>query len=349
MESLSFQTTAGYQQIHDGIIHLVDSARTETVRSVNALMTATYWEIGRRIVEFEQGGEARAAYGTQLIKRLSKDLSLRYKRGFSAKNLRQMRLFYLFYQHIEIRQTLSAKSLPLPWSTYVRLLSVKNADARSFYEKETLRCGWSVRQLERQIATQFYERTLLSYDKSAMLQQHAPAETHILPQQAIRDPFVLEFLELKDEYSESDFEEALINHLMDFMLELGDDFAFVGRQRRLRIDDNWFRVDLLFFHRRLRCLLIVDLKVGKFSYSDAGQMNMYPNYAKEHWTLPDENPPIGLVLCAEKGAGEAHYALAGLPNTVLASEYKMQLPDEKQLADELVRTQAVLEEGYRRR
>ncbi|TGB65350.1 MULTISPECIES: PDDEXK nuclease domain-containing protein [unclassified Escherichia] len=349
MESLSFQTTAGYQQIHDGIIHLVDSARTETVRSVNALMTATYWEIGRRIVEFEQGGEARAAYGTQLIKRLSKDLSLRYKRGFSAKNLRQMRLFYLFYQHIEIRQTLSAKSLPLPWSTYVRLLSVKNADARSFYEKETLRCGWSVRQLERQIATQFYERTLLSYDKSAMLQQHAPAETHILPQQAIRDPFVLEFLELKDEYSESDFEEALINHLMDFMLELGDDFAFVGRQRRLRIDDNWFRVDLLFFHRRLRCLLIVDLKVGKFSYSDAGQMNMYLNYAKEHWTLPDENPPIGLVLCAEKGAGEAHYALAGLPNTVLASEYKMQLPDEKQLADELVRTQAVLEEGYRRR
>lgn len=349
MESLSERTSTGYQQIHDGIIHLVDSARTETVRSVNALMTATYWEIGRRIVEFEQGGEARAAYGAQLIKRLSKDLSLRYKRGFSAKNLRQMRLFYLFFQHVEIRQTMSGELTPLPRSTYVRLLSVKNADARSFYEKETLRCGWSVRQLERQIATQFYERILLSHDKSAMLQQHAPTETHILPQQAIRDPFVLEFLELKDEYSESDFEEALINHLMDFMLELGDDFAFVGRQRRLRIDDNWFRVDLLFFHRRLRCLLIVDLKVGKFSYSDAGQMNMYLNYAKEHWTLPDENPPIGLVLCAEKGAGEAHYALAGLPNTVLASEYKMQLPDEKRLADELVRTQAVLEEGYRRR
>lgn len=259
-----------------------------------------------------------------------------------------MRLLPLF-QHVEIRQTVSGELTPLPWSTYVRLLSVKNADTRSFYEKETLRCGWSVRQLERQIATQFYERTLLSHDKSAMLQQHAPAETHILPQQAIRDPFVLEFLELKDEYSESDFEEALINHLMDFMLELGDDFAFVGRQRRLRIDDNWFRVDLLFFHRRLRCLLIVDLKVGKFSYSDAGQMNMYLNYAKEHWTLPDENPPIGLVLCAEKGVGEAHYALAGLPNTVLASEYKMQLPDEKRLADELVRTQAVLEEGYRLR
>ena len=217
MESLSERTSTGYQQIHDGIIHLVDSARTETVRSVNALMTATYWEIGRRIVEFEQGGEARAAYGAQLIDRLSKDLSRRYKRGFSTSNLWQFKKFYLYFQRIEILQTVSgefsatirqtlsgeschlaqlAKSFPLPWSTYVRLLSVKNADARSFYEKETLRCGWSVRQLERQSATQFYERTLLSHDKSAMLHHHAPAEPHILPQQAIRDPFVLEFLEL---------------------------------------------------------------------------------------------------------------------------------------------------------
>ncbi len=341
-----------YQQIHDEIIHLLDTARTETIRSINALMTATYWEIGRRIVEFEQGGEARAAYGTQLIERLSIDLSQRYKRGFSTGNLRQMRVFYLFFQHIEIQQTVSGEFIsrknladifPLPWSAYVRLLTVKNAEARTFYEKETLRNGWSVRQLDRQIATQFYERTLLSHDKSAMLQQATPAMAEVTPEQAIRDPFILEFLDLKDEYSESDFEEALINHLMDFMLELGDDFAFVGRQRRLRIDDSWFRIDLLFFHRRLRCLLVVDLKVGKFSYADAGQMNMYLNYAKEHWTMPGENPPVGLILCAEKGAGEAHYALSGLPNTVLASEYKMQLPDEKLLADELARTQTMLE------
>lgn len=341
-----------YQQIHDGIIRLVDSAHTEAVRSINALMTATYWEIGRRIVEFEQGGEARAAYGTQLIERLSIDLSLRYKRGFSTRNLWQMRTFYLCFQHIEIPQTVStesslliqfAKIFPLPWSAYVRLLSVKNADARTFYEKETLRCGWSVRQLDRQIATQFYERTLLSRDKSAMLQKAVPTEPEVLPEKAIRDPFILEFLNLKDEYSESDLEEALINHLMDFMLELGDDFAFVGRQRRLRIDDSWFRIDLMFFHRRLRCLLLIDLKVGKFSYADAGQMNMYLNYAKEHWTMPGENPPVGLVLCAGKGAGEAYYALNGLPNTVMASEYKVQLPDEKLLADELVRSQKLLE------
>lgn len=340
-----------YQQIHDGIIRLVDTARTETIRSINAIMTATYWEIGRRIVEFEQGGEARAAYGTQLIERLSVDLSQRYKRGFSTGNLRQMRVFYLYFQHIEIQQTLSgesnsiplSKTFPLPWSAYVRLLSVKDNDARRFYEKETLRNGWSVRQLDRQIATQFYERTLLSSDKLSMLQQDAPAIPEGLPEHSLRDPFILEFLNLKDEYSESDLEEALLNHLMDFMLELGDDFAFVGRQRRLRIDDNWFRVDLLFFHRKLRCLLVVDLKVGKFSYSDAGQMNMYLNFAKEHWTMPGENPPVGLILCAEKGAGEAYYALNGLPNTVMASEYKVQLPDEKLLADELVRSQNLLE------
>ncbi|EGA5119963.1 DUF1016 family protein [Salmonella enterica] len=340
-----------YQQIHDGIIRLVDTARTETVRSINAIMTATYWEIGRRIVEFEQGGEARAAYGTQLIERLAVDLSQRYKRGFSTRNLWQIRTFYLCFQHIEIPQTLSAesnsillaKTFPLPWSAYVRLLSVKDNDARRFYEKETLRNGWSVRQLDRQIATQFYERTLLSSDKLSMLQQDAPAVPEGLPEHSLRDPFILEFLDLKDEYSESDLEEALLNHLMDFMLELGDDFAFVGRQRRLRIDDSWFRIDLLFFHRKLRCLLVVDLKVGKFSYSDAGQMNMYLNYAKEHWTMPGENPPVGLILCAEKGAGEAYYALNGLPNTVMASEYKVQLPDEKLLADELVRSQNLLE------
>lgn len=340
-----------YQQIHDGIIRLVDTARTETVRSINAIMTATYWEIGRRIVEFEQGGEARAAYGTRLIERLAVDLSQRYKRSFSTRNLWQIRIFYLCFQHIEIPQTLSAesnsillaKTFPLPWSAYVRLLSVKDNDARRFYEKETLRNGWSVRQLDRQIATQFYERTLLSSDKLSMLQQDAPAIPEGLPEHSLRDPFILEFLNLKDEYSESDLEEALLNHLMDFMLELGDDFAFVGRQRRLRIDDNWFRVDLLFFHRKLRCLLVVDLKVGKFSYSDAGQMNMYLNYAKEHWTMPGENPPVGLILCAEKGAGEAYYALNGLPNTVMASEYKVQLPDEKLLADELVRSQNLLE------
>jgi len=234
---------------------------------------------------------------------------------------------------------------PLPWSAYVRLLAVKSPEARIFYETEALRHGWSVRQLDRQIQSQFYERTALSRNKAALLPKVACAEPGdaMTPEEAIKDPFVLEFLDLKDEYSESELEEALIGHLTDFLLELGDDFAFVGRQRRLRIDDNWFRIDLIFFHRRLRCLVIIDLKVGKFSYVDAGQMHLYLNYAREHWVKPDENPPVGLILCAEKGAAEAHYALDNLPNKVLAAEYQTILPDEKLIADELEKSRRELE------
>jgi len=370
---------ADYAAVHTDIVALLEAARHAAARSVNALMTASYWEIGRRIVEFEQGGQERAAYGDALIERLAFDLGSRFGRGFSRQNLQQMRLFYLAWspEHMSqtasaklpvpnIRQTLSgelaasplpntrrqssdlaalAQAFPLPWSAYVRLLSVKNPQARAFYETETLRCGWSVRQLDRQVNSQFYERTALSHNKAAMLEKGEVAEPGdaITPEQAIKDPFVLEFLNLKDEYSESDLEDALIQHLADFLLELGDDFAFVGRQRRLRLDDTWFRVDLLFFHRRLKCLLIIDLKIGKFSHADAGQMHLYLNYAREHWMKPGENPPVGLILCASKGSNEAHYALAGLPNKVLAAEYKTVLPDEKLLSEELDKTRRELE------
>jgi predicted nuclease of restriction endonuclease-like (RecB) superfamily len=340
-----------YREVHSEIILLLESARRATVRSVNALMTATYWEIGRRIVEFEQGGKGRAGYGEALIERLAGDLTTRFGRGFSRQNLWQMRQFYSCWP---ILQTASGESqplealaaqFPLPWSAYVRLLSVKNDTARTFYETEALRGGWSVRQLDRQVNSQFYERISLSHNKAAMLEKAKQAEPgdSMTPEQVLKDPFVLEFLNLKDEYSESDLEEALIQHLADFLLELGDDFAFIGRQRRLRLDDSWFRVDLLFFHRQLKCLIVIDLKVGKFSYADAGQMHMYLNYAREHWMKPDENPPIGLILCADKGAAEAHYSLEGLPNKVMAAEYQTMLPNEQLLADELEKTQRELE------
>jgi predicted nuclease of restriction endonuclease-like (RecB) superfamily len=368
---------ANYRDIQGSIIELLESARHAAARSVNVLMTASYWEIGRRIVEFEQGGE-RAGYGEALLERLAEDLTEQFGRGFGVRNLAQMRAFYQAWPQEGILQTLSAKlptidrlsadhavaiknlqtvsaqfldlstlarRFPLPWSAYVRLLGVKNPLARGFYEAEALRCGWSVRQLDRQVNSQYYERTALSKNKTAMLEQgESTADEEIVtPEQAIKDPFVLEFLDLKDQYSESDLEEALIQQLADFLLELGDDFAFVGRQRRLRIDDTWFRIDLLFFHRRLRCLVIVELKVGKFSYADAGQMHLYLNYAREHWMKPGENPPVGLILCAAKGAAEAHYALENLPNKVLAAEYQTVLPDEKLLAKELARSQQELE------
>ena len=353
-----------YSAVHSEIVLLLDAARRSAARSVNALMTSTYWEIGRRIVEFEQGGKDRAGYGEALIERLADDLTKRFGRGFSRQNLWQMRQFYFCWpipqtlsgesRDAEIIQTASGESpgldsiasrFPLPWSAYVRLLSVKNEAARHFYETEALRCGWSVRQLARQINSQFYERIALSRNKAAMLQKAEQAEPSdsVTPEQALKDPFVLEFLNLKDEYSESDLEEALIQHLADFLMELGDDFAFVGRQRRLRLDDSWFRVDLLFFHRQLKCLIVIDLKVGKFSYADAGQMHMYLNYAREHWMKPGENPPIGLILCADKGATEAHYSLDGLSNKILAAEYQTMLPNEKLLANELEKTQRELE------
>ena len=238
-----------------------------------------------------------------------------------------------------------ANQFPLPWSAYVRLLSVKSLEARSFYEAEALRLGWSVRQLDRQIGSQFYERIALSQNRAAMLEKAGTPEPSdfVTPEEAIKDPFVLEFLDLKDEYSESDLENALIQRLAEFLLELGDDFAFLGRQRRLRIDDTWFRIDLVLFHRRLRALVLVDLKIGRFSYADAGQMHLYLNYAREHWIKPGENPPVGLILCAEKGAAEAHYALDNLPNKVLAAEYQTVLPNEDLIAEELERSRRELE------
>ncbi|MCX6142254.1 MAG: PDDEXK nuclease domain-containing protein, partial [Ignavibacteriales bacterium] len=209
-----------------------------------------------------------------------------------------------------------------------------------FYESEAVRGGWSVRQLDRQVATQFYERTALSKNKEAMLKkgQKPQAGETLTPEQEIKDPYVLEFLGLRDEYSESDLEEALILHLERFLMELGGDFAFIGRQKRLRIGSEWYRVDLLFFHRKLKCLVVIDLKVGKFTHADAGQMHLYLNYAREHWVNNGENPPVGLILCAEKDSAVAKYALEGLPNKVLAAEYKLALPDEKRLVRELEET-----------
>ena len=369
-----------YGNIHSAIVHLLEEARRAAARSVNALMTASYWEIGRRIFEAEQGGQERAEYGEQIIKRLAEDLTTRFGRGFSRQNLWQMRAFYLAWPLEQIAQTASDASLtlpkvqtlsgeshnpqiiqtlsaqltdlaalsrhfPLPWSAYVRLLSVKNAQARAFYETEALRGGWTVRQLDRQINSQFFERTALSRNKVAMLEKGEKAlpGDAMTPEEAIKDPFVLEFLGLKDEYSEAELEEALIHRLEDFLLELGDDFAFVGRQRRLRVGESWFRIDLLFFHRGLKCLVVIDLKAGRFSYADVGQMHLYLNYAKAHWMREGENPPIGLILCASKDAAEAHYALDGLPNTILAAEYKTVLPSEKQIEEALQRARLDLE------
>ncbi|MGA7240894.1 MAG: PDDEXK nuclease domain-containing protein [Bryobacteraceae bacterium] len=335
-----------YRDLLRAVVTLIERGRISSVRSVNAVLTSTYWLVGQRIVEHEQSGAERAAYGETLLKRLAHDLTAEVGRGFSERNIRQMRLFYLGWpirqtpsakstppsisQTVStksalpaIRQTLSAESIspnfPLPWSHYVRLLTVADPNTRKYYEDEALLGGWSVRQLDRQIASLAYQRTHGARSKAAK-DDILPADAHV------RDPFVLEFLNLKDEYSETELEEALIRCLEQFLLEMGNDFAFVARQRRLRVGNEWYRVDLVFFHRRLQCLVIVDLKLGKFTHADAGQMNLYLNYASEKWSHAHEKPPIGLILCSEKDAAVAHYALGNLANRVLAREYQLNLP-----------------------
>lgn len=306
-----------YDRLLADVSGLLEQARRTAVRSVNAVLTSVYWQIGCRIVEHEQGGKQRAEYGRELLVHLGEDLTRQYGRGFSWRNLYQMRLFY---QGWEILQTPSAKfearvicsslsselsppkfqtpsgesetvqtapaqlaamlppgTFPLSWSHYVRLMSVDKPQARAFYESEAIRADWSVRQLDRQISTQFYERTAHSKRPAALMArgQMTRPEDAVSLQDEVRDPYLLEFLNLKDEYSESELEEALVHHLEAFLLELGAGFTFVARQKRMRVGDEWYRIDLLLFHRRLRCLVVIDLKIGKFTHADAGQMNLY--------------------------------------------------------------------------
>lgn len=371
-----------YSGLVQNVSELLESARRASARTVNAFMTATYWEVGRQIVEFEQSGQKRAEYGNKLLERLSQDLTARFGRGFARPNLIRFRQFYQAFPKPAlrpaaqsdssatlpaIRSTASnesgaaaiahtpsapfqltdlARAFPLPWSHYVLLISrSRSPEAFAFYHTEALRGGWSVRQLARQIDSQFYERIALSRNKAAMLAKAATPQPGdaVSAEEEIRHPLVLEFLGLRDEYSETDLEDALIRHLETFLLELGNDFAFMGRQRRLRIDDEWYRVDLLFFHRRLRCLVIFDLKLGRFTHADAGQMLVYLNYAREHWSQPGENPPVGVILCSGKGEALVRYATDALPTKLLVREYLIALPDEKVLAAELEKTRKQLE------
>ena len=332
------------------------------------MLAASYWEIGRRIVEFEQRGEARAIYGKELLVRLGYDLSKSYGRGFAWRNLYQMRTFYLGWEILQtpsakfefrvkisaeslIRQTPSGQSglmpveaFPLSWSQYVRLMSVKHPEARAFYEVEAIRGGWSVRQLDRQISTQFFERVLRSKQPEALIARgRTTRELDSEPAAAeIRDPYLLEFLDLKDEYGEGDLEDALIRNLERFLLELGAGFTFVARQKRIRIGDSWFRIDLLLYHRGLRCLVIIDLKTGAFTHADAGQMNLYLNYARERLMMPGEAEPVGIILCADKDEAVVRYATGGIAARVFASQYLTNLPDAETLRAQIMNTQRAI-------
>jgi len=337
----------GYEAVLNEIAAELDNVRRQVARAVNSAMTSTYWEIGRRIVELEQRGQTRSElYGRQILDRLSADLSKRFGRGFSRPSLYRFRAFYLMK---DIVSTPLRQSFPLSWSHYLLLMAVHDPSARAFYEDATIRHSWSRKKLDRQISTNSYERMQLSKNKAAYLKKIGTTmpDDAVSAEAEIKDHFVTEFLDLKDDYSESDLEQALINDLENFLLELGNDFTFWARQKPCRIGDDLFRVDLVFYHRRLRCLVLIDLKIDKLSHADVGQMNLYVNYAKEHWTNPDENHPVGLILCAAKSEAVAKYALANLPH-IKAREYQHTLPDPQLLEDRLRHSrQLLLELGKR--
>jgi len=340
-----------YTGLLTGVSELLEQARHAAARSVNQILTATYWEIGRRIVDFEQRGARRAEYGVSLLQRLAKDLSARFGRGFGYSNLNLFRQFYLTYRDRgPILQSVTGESLislntpvhrsphqefVLSWTHYVRLLPLEEQAKRDFYEEEARRAGWSVRQLDRQINSILYERVALSKKKGELLKKAEQSGSPASAEETIKDPYLLEFLGLPEPASEHDLENALIQHMADFLLELGYGFTFVARQKRLQVGSESYYLDLLFYHRGLQCLVAIDLKVGKFTHADAGQMNLYLNYLLENEKMGNENDPIGLILCSEKDEAVAHYALGRLSNKIFASRYKLQLPDPKILKREI--------------
>lgn len=345
-----------YSQLLNGISELIEDSSKAVVVGVNSIIVATYWDIGRRIVEVEQGGKLRADYGKELIPRLSIDLKQKFGRGYSENNLLNMRRFYVVYSEkvksqtpsveldtasqksqtpsVEFDKALKAQHFSLNWSHYVRLIRIKDPDERAFYEDEAFRGGWTDKELKRQIDSQIYTRILLSKNKAEMLEEIRKGNS-FNPQLAIRSPYVLEFLNLKDNYSESELEDQLITQLSDFLLELGPEYTYKGRQQRIRVGDSWFRSDLVFFNRVLQCLVIFDLKLGEYEPDFAGQMLLYRNFANKHWKYPHENPTAGVILCPFADKAVVEYSLEGLESEVMVAEYMTHLPDRQLLVNEL--------------
>lgn len=325
---------------HSQIVELLKNARQSVVRAVNQTMVLTYFEIGRMIVEEQQNGKNRAEYGKELIDELSNTLTKEFGKGFSGTNLKQMRQFYLSYSKGQSLsddskqkgQTLSDE-FKLSWSHYLTLMRIDDENERSFYEIESAKNNWSVRELQRQYDSALYTRLTLSREKDKLKELSEKGLVLQEPKDAIKDPYILEFIGLpeKSTYSESQLEEELINKLEHFLLELGNGFTFVARQKRISFDDKHFRVDLVFYNRILKCFVLIDLKIGEIKHQDIGQMQMYVNYYDREIKLEDENKTIGIVLCQNKSESVVEYTLPEDNKQIFASKYKTVLPSKDEL------------------
>jgi len=310
------------------------AGRSRAAQAVNTCLVQTYWQVGQHIVEFEQGGKDRADYGAGLIDRLSSDLRARHGKGFSRSNLIYMRLLYLRYP---ISQTPSDL---LSWSHYVELLMLDDPLERGFYEQQAIHERWSVSELRRQKASSLFLRLAASKDKAGILQLARQGQRVAEPEDLLREPYVFEFLKIPEpaQVSETQLESALIQHLQHFLLELGKGFTFVGRQYRITVGNTHYRVDLVFYHRILRCFVLIDLKIGDVQHNDIGQMNLYLGYFAREESQPDDNPPIGIILSRQKDELLVEYATYGMDSQLFVQKYQLYLPDREELRREIERS-----------
>lgn len=349
MKDISTKLTQTAKMIKTDLLQeiraLIVNARSLASRNINTLQVLTNFEIGRKIVEEEQRGTQRAEYGKQILKELAEKLCSEFGTGFSERNLRNMRKFYLVYKDRmeQIRQTSSAKSLDrnppfkISWSQYVFLLGLKDADIRSFYEIEAAENSWTLPELTRQYNSGLYERLALSRDKKGVLKLAKEGQVISKPQDMLKEPYVLEFLGIdeKNKYSESDLETAIIDKIEHFLLELGKGFLFEARQKRFTFDEDHFFVDLVFYNRLLRCYVLIDLKIGKLTHQDIGQMQMYVNYFDRFVKTKMENPTVGIILCQKKRDALVKITLPQEAN-IHAKEYQLYLPSKELLKQKLI-------------
>lgn len=311
------------------VIQLLNKAKTEIISSVNRKMVYTYYEIGRIIVEEEQKGQERAKYGQQLIYELSEKLSKEFGKGFSSTNIKQMRGFYQTYS----KGQTASDEFNLSWSHYLKLMRIEDENERKFYEIEAFKNNWSLRELQRQYDSALYTRLALSRDKNKVLELAVKGLVVENPRDAIKDPYILEFIGLPEKsiYSESELEQKLIDKLEYFLLELGTGFTFVARQKRISFDEKHFRIDLVFYNRILNCFVLIDLKIGELKHQDIGQMQMYVNYFDREIKLLEENRTIGIILCQNKSKAVVQYTLPETNEQIFASKYQTVLPSKEDL------------------
>lgn len=326
--------------LYNKISELLQKAQSQVKQQVNSLMVITYWNVGKLIVEDEQQGNDRAEYGKAILQELSDKLTIKFGKGFDITNLRKMRQFYNLFQKQD------SVSLELSWTHYRHLLKVESETARLWYINETIKENWSTRALERQINSFYYERLLSSQNQTPVIEEARENTKQLTPQDILKDPYVLEFLQLKNrpEYTERELETALIDSLQEFLLELGSGFSFVARQKHFDLGGEHFYIDLVFYNYKLKCFVLIDLKKGKLTHQDVGQMDMYVRIFEDKVKAIDDNPTIGLILCSEKNEAVAKYSILSENKQLFASKYKLLLPTEEELEKEILKELALIED-----